>query len=167
VTRRSLNAFAVLLLPLVLAGGMSVQSVKPSNAPATPPRLIDTLSASEANWHLTIGTDAPFVFVGDLVALHIRYVNIAIPLTTVTVSPTDRLAFEPAIQMPCAGCRELTLRALAPGAVRIDARTYGEVYYPPCGCPHFILIAADKPVDVIVKIPASRLFIPAIQVSDL
>jgi hypothetical protein len=120
----------------------------------------------ETNWHLTIATDAPFAFVGDLVVLHIGYTNIGIPSTTVSISPTNRLEFDPDIQMPCAGCRELTLRALAPGAVTIDAWTHGEVYYPPCGCPHFILIDADKPVDMIVKVPAARVLLPAIWRSE-
>lgn len=75
----------------------------------------------------------PLVNVGDAFSLTIQYVNIGVPYTGITLSPTSTVQFDPPLTMPCkynqhpTQCRTIGLRAVAPGTITIDAGATGEV----------------------------------------
>ncbi|ABX05353.1 hypothetical protein Haur_2715 [Herpetosiphon aurantiacus DSM 785] len=75
----------------------------------------------------------PLVNVGDAFSLTIQYVNIGVPYTGITLSPTGTVQFDPPLTMPCkfnehpTDCRTIGLRAVAPGTITINAGANGEV----------------------------------------
>ncbi len=109
------------------------------------------------------------VNVGDVFSLTIQYVNIGVPYTGITLSPTGTVQFDPPLTMPCkynqhpTQCRTIGLRAVAPGTIEIDAGATGEVPVAgggwAWGSAH-----ARNPINVHVRnVLAHKLFIPVVK----
>ncbi|WP_110513928.1 hypothetical protein [Herpetosiphon llansteffanensis] len=108
------------------------------------------------------------VNVGEAFSLTIQYVNIGVPYTGITLSPTGTVQFDPPMIMPCkynqhpTQCRTIGLRAVAPGTIEIDAGATGEVPVDgggwAWGSAH-----ARNPITVQVRDLAHKLFVPMVK----
>ncbi len=109
------------------------------------------------------------VNVGDVFSLTIEYVNIGVPYTGITLSPTNTVQFDPPLTMPCkynqhpTDCRTIGLRAVAPGTIEIDAGATGEVPVAGGGWA-WGSASARNPITVQVRtVLAHKIFIPAVK----
>jgi len=117
--------------------------------------------------HLALDIAPVSAPVGSLVTLHIIYYGIGLYETSITVTPTDAISFDPPRSMPCrynqdpANCTQLTFRARAPGVVTIHASAYGEIYDTDCSCWRFTGAGDDAPA--VLTITGSRVFLPFVK----
>lgn len=138
------------LAPGTSAVGRPVQ-VGPATTP--PPSL-----------HLSV--DRGGVAAGELLTLTVAYTNLGLQHTTLTISPTGVLAFDPPVAMPCiydqhpTQCTSFTLRAAQAGAATIRASATGEIFDEGCKCWVFSGAADDGPAIVVVE--GKRRFLPLV-----
>lgn len=129
-------------------------------ATATPPA-----TSTQPSLHLTV--DQGGVAVGDLLTLTVAYTNLGLLYTTIAISPTDVLDFEPPVAMPCkydqnpTQCTSFTLRAKQAGVATIRAIATGEIYDAACMCWRFSSAADDGPAIGVVG--GSRRYPPLAQ----
>ncbi|KPL88916.1 hypothetical protein [Herpetosiphon geysericola] len=108
------------------------------------------------------------VNVGDAFSLTIQYVNIGVPYTGITLSPTGTVQFDPPLTMPCkfnehpTHCRKIGLRAIAPGTIEIDAGATGEVPIAGGGWA-WGSAQARNPITVRVLVLDHKTFIPIVK----
>ncbi|MBM7842406.1 hypothetical protein [Herpetosiphon giganteus] len=108
------------------------------------------------------------VNVGEAFSLTIQYVNIGVPYTGITLSPTGTVQFDPPMIMPCkfnehpTHCRTIGLRAVAPGTIEIDAGATGEVPVAGGGWA-WGSARARNPITVRVLVLDHKLFVPMVK----
>lgn len=129
-------AFAFVLLVLLLpVQARAHEVVQKQEVARSTLRHTDVASA-----YLQLSVDPAVVTATSLTTLHISYHNIGLPYTTITLSPSALITFDPLLAMPCKydqhpnGCTAITLRALVSGVVTITASATGEVYDEDCMC---------------------------------
>lgn len=116
--------------------------------------------------HLALSAAPAAVAVGDLVTVRITYINLGMPYTSLTWDPPALAAFDPPRTMPCkyhedaSGCREITLRAVAPGTLSIHAGASGEIFDDACSCWRWSSASDNGPA--VVTIQGARIFLPAL-----
>ncbi len=143
--RHGITGLALILL-VVLSG---IPAVPQTAAAETP--------------HLELVVEPASVPVGERVTLQIGYVGVGLVHTTITISPTGSLVFDPPLEMPCRydehpnGCTSITLRARQVGTVTINATASGEIYNPGCTCFHFTLVTSSNPAQFSIR-PATLFF---------
>ncbi|NTV64508.1 MAG: hypothetical protein HGA65_13355 [Oscillochloris sp.] len=156
---RSLRTLAILLI----LGGISTL---PLVARSSPPRLRDGSGLATAKPHLELSVTPVTARVGDQITLHVAYVNLGLPYTTVIWDPPGVAAFDPPRTMPCkysedtSGCTVITLRAQAPGRLTIHAGATGEIWDDTCACWYMSGGSDSEPATVFVG--EEQLFLPLV-----
>jgi hypothetical protein len=134
------------------------------------PEFNSTLRHTEvASAYLQLSVDAAVVSATRLTTLHISYHNIGLPYTTITLSPSALITFDPPLAMPCKydqhpnGCTAITLRALVSGVVTITASATGEVYDEDCMCWYWGGGSAIGPAQVVIGDSPWHMMLPMIR----
>lgn len=142
------SAFAALL---ILQSGFTA-----GVTPQTTPTVSATATTTTPTPHLELAVESPTTPVGSLITLHITYVNLGLPYTTITVDPPTLAQFDPPLPQPCkydqdpTGCTVITFRALAPGTVTFRASATGEIFDPGCSCYRFSGGSDNGPATVMI-----------------
>ncbi len=156
---RGLRTLALLLI-------LGVTSTLPRVARGSPPQLRVESGLATAQPHLELSVTSATARVGDRITLHITYVNLGLPYTTVRWDPLGLVAFDPPRTMPCtyredtSGCTAITLRAQAPGMLTIHAGATGEIWDDTCACGYMSGGSDDGPATV--RIEGAQLFLPLV-----
>lgn len=151
---------AVLLVALCSAAPETGRVRRPALVVPAAPRLPAAESATPPSTtpppSLHLSVDRGGLAVGELLTLTVTYTNLGLQHTTITISPTGVLAFDPPVTMPCkydqhpSQCTSFTLRAAQAGAATIRASATGEIYDDACSCWRFSGAADDRPAIVVV-----------------
>ena len=121
------------------------------------------------NAYLELSLDSAIVTAGTPITLYIEYHNIGVPHTTINVTPTGLVAFEPPLSMPCKydqhpnGCTAIGFRALASGVVTFTARATGEVYDEACYCWYWSIADTIEPARLIIADTIWRAWLPLVE----
>jgi hypothetical protein len=143
-----------------LAGGMPPAS---TSTPALAPRTSPTGGPPQDQPHLTLSIEPAVAAENTLVTLRIAYTGVGLYDTTVIISPTSALVFDPPRTMPCrynqdaTACTQMTLRARELGIATLRASAYGEIHDPNCGCWVFSGVSDDGPAQVTIVEPRAWL----------
>ena len=114
--------------------------------------------------HLELAVDPPTVQVGAKITLRIRYVNVGMPHTNITVDPPGLVHFDPPLDQPCkwgqdpTNCTLITFHANAPGTVTFRAEATGEIFDDGCSCWHW----GHGSGAVTMTIGGTRTFLPLV-----
>lgn len=103
---------------------------------------------------------------GELFTLTIAYHDIGLVYTTITTNPPNMVVFDPPLSMPCKydshpnGCTSITMRAVAKGAVSIDASATGEIFDSSCQCFRMSGASDNGPASVVIKDSSWLMYLP-------
>ena len=134
IFRRSVIALFLCIAVIILGWGTT-----------TPTQTIHaqeqvTLNSATSNAYLELSMEPRIALKGTLVTLKIVYHHIGLPYTYIVINPSENVAFDPPLSLPCKynehpnGCTEITFRTLSNGLVQFTAGATGEVYDETCGC---------------------------------
>ena len=165
----SLSMFATILSLAMIASSYSVSAEEQGVRLGSPHRPVNALANMTANAYLELSLDSPIVTAGTPITLYIDYHNIGVPHTTIHVTPTGLVAFEPPLSMPCKydqhsnGCTAIGFRALASGVVTFTAGATGEVYDENCHCWYWGIANTIEPARLIIAGTIWRAFLPLVK----
>ena len=134
IVRRSVIALSLCVVATILGWG--------ATAPSQTSYAHEQIASSNTNdnAYLELSVEPHIALKGTLVTLKIVYHNIGLPYTSIGINPSENVAFDPPLSMPCKynehpnGCTEITFRTLSNGIVQFNAGATGEVYDETCGC---------------------------------
>jgi endo-1,4-beta-xylanase len=163
INRRSVIALSLCVGAILLGWRMTtpIQAIHAQGQNALP--------SAASNAYLELYVEPRIALKGTLVTLNIVYHHIGLPYTMISITPSEMVAFDPPLTMPCKydqhpnGCTAITFRTLSTGAVQFHAGATGEVYDESCGC--FIWGGAvdNGPANLVIVDAIWQAFLPSIQ----
>ncbi len=165
---RSFGHVLIVMLPSMLLIMSLCALTAPAEgtfSPQAPPT--SHISTTTITPHLELSIAPAAVAVGAIMTLHVTYVNLGLPYTTVKVDPPTLVQFEPPLTMPCkydqhpTHCTDITLRAIAPGDVTFEASATGEIYDDQCSCWRWSGGSSIAPARAIIS--GTILYLPVVQ----
>ena len=119
--------------------------------------------------YLQLSVEPSIVTSGALITLDIAYHNIGVPYTSIQITPSSVVTFEPPLSMPCKydqhpnGCTAITFRTLTTGVVTLTASATGEVYDETCHCWYWSIAYDNAPAIAVIANRIWPVFLPVIQ----